>query len=95
LSVDNGKELRTTRRWIKRWAIQTYFADTHCIWQRGSYENFNVLLRQYIPKKRRMDTITAEVAIIKKKQKHLPRKRLRFKTPHEVFHASLNRAVRP
>jgi transposase, IS30 family len=71
--------------------IQTYFAYPYCSWQRGSNENFNGLLRQYIPKKRRMETVTAEdLTMIEKRLNHRPRKRLGFKTPHEVFHASLN-----
>lgn len=77
--------------------IQTNFSDPYCSWQRGSNENFNGLLRQYIPKKRRMETVTDEaLAMIENKLNHRPKKRLGFKTPHEVFHASLNRvALRP
>jgi len=74
--------------------IQTYFADPYCNWQRGSNENFNGLLRQYIHKKQRMETITdEELAMIQNRLKHSFRKRLGFKTPHEVFHASLNRVA--
>ena len=74
--------------------ILTYFADPYCSWQRGSNENFNGLLRQYIPKKRRMETVTdEELTMIENRLNHRPRKRLGFKTPHEVFHASLNRVA--
>jgi transposase, IS30 family len=52
------------------------------------------MARQYIPKKRRMETVTDEELIkIQNKLNHRPRKRLGFKTPHEVFHASLNRVA--
>jgi IS30 family transposase len=75
-------------------SIQTYVADPYCSWQRGSNENFNGLLRQYIPKKRRMETVTdEELTMIENRLNHRPRKRLGFKTPHEVFHASLNRVA--
>jgi IS30 family transposase len=43
-----------------RSGIQTYFAEPYCNLQRGSNENFNGLLRQYIPKNRRMKTVTDE-----------------------------------
>lgn len=97
LTVDNGKEFAYHQQVDQALGIQTYFADPYCSWQRGSNENFNGLLRQYIPKKRRMDTVTEEeLTMIENRLNHRPRKRLGFKTPHEVFHASLNRvALRP
>ena len=60
LTVDNGKEFADHQAIDQALSIQTYFADPYCIWQRGSNENFNGLLRQYIPKKRRMETVTDE-----------------------------------
>jgi IS30 family transposase len=97
LTVDNGKEFAYHHRVDESLGIQTYFARPYCSWQRGSNENFNGLLRQYIPKKRRMDSVTEEeLTMIQDRLNHRPRKRLGFKTPHEVFHASLNRvALRP
>ena len=94
LTVDNGKEFANHQAIDQALGIQTYFADPYCSWQRGSNENFNGLLRQYIPKKRRMETVTdEELAMIQNRLNHRPRKRLGFKTPHEVFHASLNRVA--
>lgn len=97
LTVDNGKEFADHQAIDHTLEIQTYFADPYCSWQRGSNENFNGLLRQYIPKKRRMETVTdEELTMIQNRLNHRPRKRLGFKTPHEVFYASLNRvALRP
>lgn len=97
LTVDNGKEFAHHLATDQALGIQTYFADPYCSWQRGSNENFNGLLRQYIPKKRRMETVTdEELTMIQNRINHRPRKRLGFKTPYEVFHASLNRvAPRP
>jgi IS30 family transposase len=97
LTVDNGKEFAYHQKVDAALDMQTFFADPYCSWQRGSNENFNGLLRQYIPKKRCMQTVTdEELAMIENRLNHRPRKRLGFKTPHEVFHASLNRvALRP
>jgi IS30 family transposase len=58
LTVDNGKESADHHAIDQALGIQTYFADPYCIWQRGSNDNFNGLLRQYIPKKRRIETVT-------------------------------------
>ena len=94
LTVDNGKEFANHQAIDQALGIQTYFADPYCSWQRGSNENFNGLLRQYIPKKRRMETVTdEELTMIQNKLNHRPRKRLGFKTPYEVFHASLTRVA--
>jgi transposase, IS30 family len=97
LTVDNGKEFAYHHKVDQALNIQNYFADPYCSWQRGSNENFNGLLRQYIPKKRRMETVTDEkLTMSENRLNHRPRKRLGFKTPHEVFHASFKRvAPRP
>jgi len=52
------------------------------------------LLRQYIPKKRAMSTVSdEEIRMIQNRLNNRPRKRLGFKTPAEVFHQSLNRVA--
>ena len=92
LTVDNGKEFADHQTIDQALGIQTYFADPYCSWLRGSNENFNGLLRQYIPKKRRMETVTdEELTMIENRLNYRFRKRLGSKTPHEVFHFSLNR----
>lgn len=53
LTVDKGKEFSDHQAIEQTLGIQTYFADPYCSWQRGSKENFNGLLRHYIPKRRR------------------------------------------
>lgn len=60
LTVDNGKEFADHQAIDQALGIRTYFVDPYCSWQRGSNENFNGLLRQYIPKKQRMETVTDE-----------------------------------
>lgn len=58
-----------------------YFADPCRSLQRGSNTNLNGLLRQYIPKKRRMKTVTdEELTVIENRLNHRPRKRMGFKT---------------
>jgi IS30 family transposase len=92
LTVDNGKEFADHQAIDQSLGILTYFADPYCSWQHGSNENFNGLLRQYIPKKQRMETVTdEELTMIENRLNHRPRKLLGFKTPHKVFHALLSR----
>jgi IS30 family transposase len=94
LTFDNGKEFAEHRRIDTALQSTTYFADPFASWQRGSNENFNGLLRQYIPKKRPLSTVTdQELRTIQAELNSRPSKRLGFKTPNEVFMQSLNRVV--
>jgi len=94
LTQDNGKEFSQHQEIDQALGQQTYFADPYSSWQRGSNENFNGLLRQYVPKKRALSTVSQEeLTMIENRLNHRPRKRLGFKTPYEVFHASLKRVA--
>ena len=94
LTLDHAKELADHPAMDQTWGIQTYCADPYGSWQRGTNENFNGLLGQYIPKKRRLETVTdEEIVMIENRLNHRPRKRLGCKTPHGVLHASLNRVA--
>ena len=94
ITFDNGEEFAEHRRIDTALKSTTYFADPFASWQRGSNENFNGLLRQYIPKKRALSTVTdEELRMIQDQLNNRPRKRLGFKTPSEVFSQSLNRVA--
>ena len=94
ITFDNGKEFAEHARIDEALGSKTYFADPFSSWQRGSNENFNGLLRQYIPKKRPLSTVTdEELKMIEERLNNRPRKRLGFKTPKQVFHESLNRVA--
>lgn len=94
ITLDNGKEFADHQRVDLELGSTIYFADPFASWQRGTNENFNGLLRQYIPKDRPLSTVTKEeLKMIENKLNHRPRKRLGFRTPHEVFHESLNRVA--
>ncbi|MBC7839347.1 MAG: IS30 family transposase [Nitrospiraceae bacterium] len=52
LTYDRGKEM-TEHEQLTQWlAIQIFFADPYSPWQRGTNQNTNGLLRQYLPKAR-------------------------------------------
>ncbi len=94
ITFDNGKEFAGHSKIDVALNSTTYFADPFASWQRGSNENFNGLLRQYIPKKRALSTVTdEELRMIQNQLNNRPRKRLGFKTPSEVFMQSLNRVA--
>ena len=94
LTFDNGKEFAAHAHIDAQLQSTTYFARPFASWERGSNENFNGLLRQYIPKKRSMSTVSdEEIKMIQNRLNNRPRKRLGFKTPAEVFHQSLKRVA--
>lgn len=94
ITLDNGKEFTDHQRVDRELGSTIYFADPFASWQRGTNENFNGLLRQYIPKKRSLETVTEdEIRMIENKLNNRPRKRLGFKTPNQVFQESLTRVA--
>jgi IS30 family transposase len=94
LTYDNGKEFSGNAQIDEALSSTGYFARPFASWERGSNENFNGLLRQYVPKKRQMASITNEkIKMIENRLNNRPRKRLGYRTPAEVFHQSLSRVA--
>jgi len=63
-----------------------YFADPYASWQKGTIENTDRLIRQYIPKHTNFDEITdKKVASLQKKINSRPRKEIMFETPKAEF----------
>jgi IS30 family transposase len=86
LTYDRGKEMADHERLAQRLAIQVFFADPHSPWQRGTNENTNGLLRQYLPKGTDLSGYTQrELNAIARRLNTRPRKCLNFATPLEVY----------
>ena len=86
ITSDNGKEFAAHQIISKELLIDFYFAHPYASWERGTNENMNGLIRQYLPKKRNLTTVTAQEEIMIMDRLNLrPRKCLDFSTPFEVF----------
>ena len=86
-TLDNGSEHVSH----KEFGIQAYFADPYSAFQRGGNENCNLWIRYYFPKGTDFATITdEELKDVEWELNNRPRKRLKFKTPQEVFDNYLN-----
>jgi len=86
LTYDRGKEMAEHERLAHRLSIQIFFADPHSPWQRGTNENTNGLLRQYLPKGTDLSTYTQrKLNAIAYRLNTRPRKCLGFATPLEVY----------
>lgn len=86
LTYDQGQEMAQHKRFTASTQIKVYFAHPHSPWERGTSENTNMLVRDFLPKGSDFTKIT------KKKLKNIqdmlngrPRKVLNWYTPHEAF----------
>ena len=88
LTLDNGTEFHGFKHLEAASNVMCYFATPYHSWERGSNENLNGLIRQYIPKGTCMKKLTQpqcnEIAYALNSR---PRKRHGFKTPLEIYHA--------
>jgi len=86
LTYDRGKEMAEHARLAERLNIRVFFADPYSPWQRGTNENTNGLLRQYLPKGTDLSGYTQrELNAIAHRLNTRPRKCLNFATPLEVY----------
>jgi IS30 family transposase len=81
ITGDNGKEF-AGHQYITDEYCDFFFANPYSPWERGSNENLNGLIRQYIPKKSNFDDYTDEdIKTIQDKLNNRPRKRYNYETP--------------
>jgi len=86
ITGDNGKEFAEHERIAVELEAIFFFAHPYSAWERGTNENLNGLVRQYVPKNRDFSLVTdEELHLIVNRLNHRPRKCLEFRTPFEVF----------
>jgi IS30 family transposase len=90
LTYDRGKEMALHKQVASDLNLTVYFADPHAPWQRGSNENTNGLVREYLPKGTDLSVYSqTQLNAVAKRLNTRPRKKLSFQTPNEVYTASL------
>ena len=85
LTYDRGSEMACHRELAQRLKLDIWFADPHAPWQRGSNENTNGLLRQFLPKGMDLSTLKTALNDIARLLNGRPRQTLGWKTPEEVM----------
>ena len=85
-TFDNGREFSGHEKIARLLKMRVYFAHPYSSWERGTNENTNGLLRQYLPKSMPLSQLTAwQLESTIRELNNRPRKCLNYRTPAEVF----------
>lgn len=94
ITADNGSEFHMYKKLEEKLRCQVYFATPHHAWERGSNENANGLIRQYLPKGMDLEGVSQrQCELIAWKLNNRPRKRHGYRTPHEVYYGLASVAI--
>ena len=86
MTYDQGREMTRHAEITQKTGVATYFCDPHSTWQRGSNENINGLIRQYLPKGTDLSQHSQEeLDDIAFSLNRRPRQRFGFRCPIEVL----------
>ena len=90
LTWDRGLEMAQHKSFTVATDVKVYFCDPQSPWQRGSNENTNGLLRQYLPKKTDLSGYSqSDLDQIALRLNQRPRQTLGFETPESRLQASV------
>jgi len=86
ITADNGTEFHWYKEIEEITGVKFYFANPHHSWERGTNENTNGLIRQYLPKGKTMAGVSQHKCDrIADELNTRPRKRHEYKTPNQCF----------
>ncbi len=94
ITFDNGTEFFLHHKLKARLGIATYFCDPYAPWQKGGVENAILRIRRKLPRKSDLAALSnKQIQQLAEHYNSTPRKCLNYKTPKEIFQASINRVA--
>lgn len=92
ITTDNGPEFAEHLQITNKLKTPIYFAHPYCSWEKGAIEHANKLIRQFIPKESDLTKYSQkQLTEIQHLINRRPRKKLKFKSPKEIFYNFINR----
>ena len=86
ITTDNGTEFARHSQLAKKLSTKIFFAHPYSSWEKGGVENYNKLVRQYIPKGTDLEQYTDKYLMeVQKQINSRPRKKLNFNNPKNEF----------
>lgn len=94
ITTDNGGEFAEHKEIAKKLNTDIYFTHPYSSWEKGSIENTNKLIRQYIPKESNFNEFTdSKLLEIQHEINKRPREKLNFDCPKNIFYNLVNGKV--
>ena len=95
ITADNGSEFTEHQQVSEKLNTKFYFTHPYSAWEKGTNENTNGLIRQYVPKNTWFNSLSnKKIKQIESELNNRPRKTLGWKTPVQVFMANfVNKSV--
>jgi IS30 family transposase len=91
ITFDNGSEFANSPAMERNGRTEVYYAHPYSSFERGTNENWNGIVRRFIPKGKTFDNLDdATIARIYHYINTLPRKRFGYRTPLDLWHEQLN-----
>lgn len=88
ITYDNGAENYEHETLNDDFGLQSYFCEPYHSWEKGTVENTNGIIRRFIPKSTRFDSLSmTQIVQLENWLNDRPRKILHYQTPREVFQA--------
>ncbi len=94
ITFDNGTEFSDYRNISKNERLSVYYAHPYSSWERGTNENWNGIVRRFVPKGSSFDDLSVDTVMrIQDSINNMPRKIFSYKTPQEMFVQEVDRII--